>query len=286
MQCIFREQAHRCKPVIYFTCPLSTKARPLSNSERSERLIPFIISFKVAVTNGNLGGNAESFVPYGVKGSFFVQVKIVCGRKPWKHHRLQLLRQWRLCREFTFIPKNEITKEQQEMLRAVEEDCFGISPIIIQMETEEKGHLFGAVELGVLVLLDEGKIVGNAYLYKRLTDYAGQKYYIGGVGGLAVMPGYRGRGYAKQLVEKTLAMAYDIGVDVACLFTEREETVHKLYEKLGFSFLNRRGYYIDSLHKEAFRDDIMIMGLNNKELSEKILTTNHKFHYGEEEGCW
>ena len=184
-----------------------------------------------------------------------------------------------------FIPKNEITKEQQEMLRLIEETCFGISSAL-QVENKEEGHLFGAIELGAFLLLDDKKIVGNTYLYKRLTEYDGQKYYIGGLGGLAVMPEYRGKGYARQLIEKSLEMAYDIGVDVACLFTEREETIYKLYEKIGFSFLNRRGYYIDSLYKEAFRDDIMIMGLNNKELAERILTTDYKFHYGNEEGCW
>lgn len=95
--------------------------------------------------------------------------------------------------------------------------------------------------------------------------------------------------YFRKLTEKTeraLSMSYDIGVDVACLFTSREENIYKLYEKLGFVFLNRRGYYLNSLYKEAFRDDIMILGLNNKEMAEKILATNHKFHYGKEEGCW
>jgi len=183
--------------------------------------------------------------------------------------------------EIKFIPQNELNNEQQAMLKVIEETCFGIFTI-----SQEEGHCFGAVEIGVFVLLDKDKIVGNAYLYKRLTEYDGQKYFIGGLGGLAVMPKYRGKGYARQLVEKTLEMAYDIGVDVACLFTEKEETIFKLYEKMGFSFLNRRGYYIDSLNEEAYRDDIMIMGLNDKKMAKKILETNCKFHYGEDEGCW
>ncbi len=40
--------------------------------------------------------------------------------------------------------------------------------------------------------------------------------------------------------------SYEIGVDVACLFTERTETVHKLYEKFGYAYLNRDVYYIKS----------------------------------------
>ena len=200
-------------------------------------------------------------------------------------------RKTRLCRtsrvlmEFIFVHKNEATQKQQEMLKAIEEICFGVFPIE-QMENSGEGHLFGAIEVGALLLMDDERLVGNTYLYKRATEYYGQEYFIGGLGGLAVMPEYRGRGYARQLIEKTLELAYEIGVDVACLFTEREDSVHELYEKMGFSFLSRRGYYIDSLQQEAFRDDIMIMGLNNKKLAKKILLTDFKFHYGEDEGCW
>ena len=187
--------------------------------------------------------------------------------------------------EIKYIPKNEITGVQQEMLNTIEKTCFGFSSAEVMNNTEE-GHPFGAVELGAFLLFDNEKIVGNAYIYKRLTEYDGQEYYIGGFGGLAVMPAYRGKGYARQLAEESLKKAYDIGVDVACLFTSRKETIHKLYERLGFTFLNRKGYYIDSLHKEASEDDVMIMRLNDKELTAKILATNHKFHYGKEEGCW
>ena len=187
--------------------------------------------------------------------------------------------------EIIYVPKNEITKAQKDMLKIVETTCFGISSEQI-METKEVGHPFGAVELGAFLLFDDNKIVGHAFLYKRLTEYDGQAYYIGGVGGLAVIPEYRGKGYARWLTEKTLKESYDIGVDVACLFTDKEDTVYKFYEKLGFVYLNRNAYYIDSLGKEMPKDDVMIMGLKDKALAEKILATKHKFHYGEEEGCW
>ena len=186
--------------------------------------------------------------------------------------------------EIIYIPRKNLTEAQQTMLKDVEKSCFGI--LDYETKNNEEGHHFGAIELGAFSLINNDKIVGCAYVYKRLTEYDGQKYYIGGFGGLAVMPEYQGNGYARQLAEKATKLSYDIGVDVACLFTSRDETVYKLYEKLGFIYLNRRGYYLNSLHKEAFRDDIMILGLNNKEIARKILTTNHRFHYGKEEGCW
>jgi len=184
-----------------------------------------------------------------------------------------------------YVPKNQITVAQQEMLNAIENACFGFSSAEVMKNTEE-GHPFGAIELGAVLIFDGEKIVGNAYLYKRLAEYDGQDYYLGGFGGLAVLPAYRGKGYARQLAQEALNKAYETGVDVACLFTSREETIHRLYESLGFAFINRRGYYTDSLHNEASEDGVMIVGLNNKELAEKMLMTHHKFHYGKEEGCW
>ena len=67
----FKRAGVWCEPVIYFARPLSKKGFILlSNPEKFGRLIPFIVLYKVAVIYGNLGGNAESFVPYGAEGSF------------------------------------------------------------------------------------------------------------------------------------------------------------------------------------------------------------------------
>lgn len=187
--------------------------------------------------------------------------------------------------KIAYFSKNQITDAHKKMLKVIEKTCFGISSAEI-IENKEEGHPFGAVEQGAYLLFDDERIVGNSFLYKRLTEYNRQDYYIGGFGGLAVMPEYRGKGYARQLAEKALIKSYDIGVDVACLFTSREESIYKFYEKLGYNYLNRDAYYIDSLGNEKVENDVMIMGLNNKVLAKKILTTNHKFHYGKEEGCW
>ena len=187
--------------------------------------------------------------------------------------------------EIKFILKNELSTAPQQRLKTIEETCFEISSEEI-MKNGEKGHPFGAIECGVLVLLDGGEIVGNAYVYKRQAEYDGQKYFLGGIGGLAVMPEYRGMGYARQLTAQALNIAAELGVDIACLFMDRDNPLHKFYASLGYKFLDRRCYYIDSLQKEAYFDNVMILGLNDKSLAEKMLSTSYKFHYGEEEGCW
>lgn len=195
--------------------------------------------------------------------------------------------------EIKYIARNAMTETQLNMIDIINKICFSDSGKTDKSNentavesVKDEGHPHGAVELGKFLLFDNDKIVGQVFVHKRLTEYDGQDYYIGGFGGLAVLPEYRGKGYARQLVEKALQMSYDIGVDVACLYIGIEDTVYKFYNEIGYKFLNRKAYYIDSLGKEKTEDYVMILGLNNKELANKILTTDHKFHYGKEEGCW
>jgi GNAT superfamily N-acetyltransferase len=195
--------------------------------------------------------------------------------------------------EIRYVPRGEITEKQQKMIETINIACFGAPENYaeeyarkLENNEEVEPHPHGAVELGKFLLFDGEQVVGQVFVHKRLVDYDGEEYYIGGFGGLAVMPEYTGKGYARQLAEKALAMSYDIGVDVACLYTGREETVYKFYEKLGYRFINRKGYYLNSIYEEEHDDNIMILGLNNKAMAEKILTTDHKFHYGKEEGYW
>ena len=176
--------------------------------------------------------------------------------------------------DIKFVFKNEITEAQQIMINVVNKTCFGFDETEID---EKEGNMF-AVEFGAYLLLDDTKIVGVSYLYKKLSEYDGQPFYIGGFGGLGILPDYRGNGYARQLVKKSLHLASEVGVDIACLFTDPGETVYKLYEKFGFAYLNREAYYFDSLGVEKVIDDVMILGLGDKILAKKILSTNHKLN--------
>ena len=59
-----------------------------------------------------------------------------------------------------------------------------------------------------------------------------------------------------------------------------------LYQKLGYQFLNRPAYFINWIDKEKTDDTVMIKGINNPELAEKILHTDNRFHYGQNKGHW
>ena len=66
--------------------------------------------------------------------------------------------------DIKFVFKNEITEAQQIMINVVNKTCFGFDDTEID---QEEGNMF-AVEFGAYLLLDNTKIVGVSYLYKKL----------------------------------------------------------------------------------------------------------------------
>lgn len=103
---------------------------------------------------------------------------------------------------------------------------------------------------------------------------------------MAILPQYRGNGYGKVLTEKAIKKLYEINCDVACLCVDRKHNAYKLYQLFGYTFLQREAYFIDALGKEKTNDSVMIMGIKNKELADKISNTDYKFHYSKVKGYW
>jgi len=182
--------------------------------------------------------------------------------------------------EIKFTERSNITENQRNDLKIIFEICFAGA------SGGDNAYDWGTVETGKFILYDGEKIVGQVDVHKRLTDYEGREFFLGGPGGLAIMPGYRGKGFARALTECAIQKSREIGVDVACLCVNRDDGVHKFYEKLGYVFLNRDAYYINGLGIEKTDDSVMIKGINHTELAEKILKTKYKFHYGKEHGYW
>jgi GNAT superfamily N-acetyltransferase len=181
-----------------------------------------------------------------------------------------------------------MTKEQQKDVDLINETCLSGEPDDAEDEIEFdiSTYEYSAPEDGMFLLFDGEKAVGRAAVHKVLTDYNGQEYYLGGFGGLAVLPSYQGKGYARKLAEAALEKAEEIGIDVACMEADTESGITDFYQKLGFAFLNRPAYFINHGFNEVADDRVMIMGIRNKELANKILTTDYKFHYGKSLGHW
>jgi GNAT superfamily N-acetyltransferase len=188
--------------------------------------------------------------------------------------------------EIRYIPEGTMTEKQQKDVDYINHTCLSGSDDSEEIEFDINTYEYSAPEDGMFLFFDGERAVGRAAVHKTLTEYDGQEYYLGGFGGLAVLPEYQGKGYARKLAEAALKKACEIGVDVACMEADMENGVTDFYQKLGFKFLNRPAYFINHGNNEVPDDKVMIMGLNNKNLADKILTTNHKFHYGKSLGHW
>lgn len=139
---------------------------------------------------------------------------------------------------------------------------------------------------GKFLLLDEKNVVGKVSIHKTETEYCGQRFYLGGFGGLVVRSEYRNHGYGRILAEEAIKKLEQIGVDVACMCVDMESGITNFYERLGYRFLNRPAYFISWEEKEKTDNTVMILGICNKALAEKILNTHGKFHYGQDRGHW
>ena len=185
--------------------------------------------------------------------------------------------------EIKYIPEGTMTEKQQKDVDIVNGICFPGNP---EEEFDINTYEYSAPADGMFVLFDGERVVGWVAVHKTLTEYDGQEYYLGGFGGLAVLPEYRGKGYARKLAEAALKKSYEIGIDIACMEVNTESGITDFYQKLGFVFLNRPAYFRNHGNNEVTDDNVMIMGLSNKNLADEILKTNHKFHYGKSKGHW
>jgi len=189
--------------------------------------------------------------------------------------------------EIEYIVDGTMTKEQQKDVDIINKVCLsGSDPNEPEEEFDESTYEYSAPEDGMFLLFDCNRAVGRVAVHKVLTEYNGQEYYLGGFGGLAVLPEYQGKGYARKLAEAALKKSYEIGIDVACMEVNMESGITHLYQNLGYKFLNRSAYFINHGNNEVTDDNVMIMGLNNKDLANEILNTNYKFHYGKHLGHW
>jgi GNAT superfamily N-acetyltransferase len=190
--------------------------------------------------------------------------------------------------EIRYIPDGTMTEEQQKDVDIINKICLSDGPDDSgeEIEFDINTYEYSAPEDGMFLLFDGERAIGRVAVHKVQSDYDGKKYFLGGFGGLAVLPEYQGKGYARKLAEAALEKASEIGVDVACMETNAESGIAGLYQKLGFEFLNRPAYFINHGNNEVTDENVMIMGLRNKKLADKILTTNKKFHYGNILGHW
>jgi GNAT superfamily N-acetyltransferase len=106
------------------------------------------------------------------------------------------------------------------------------------------------------VLFDENEPIAIILNGFRITK-AGKK--IAWNGGTGVAPAYRGKGSSKLLMEETMRIYHDEGVDIATLEAIKEnEKAIRLYEKYGYQITDRL-VYLNGVLKQSENTPVPII---------------------------
>ena len=110
-----------------------------------------------------------------------------------------------------------------------------------------------------LLAVADGKIIADATLHQQL---GGWRRHIGRVSVL-VLPQYRGRGLARNLVNEITQLSRNLGLErLEAEFIGEQEAAIKMFALLGFSNLLRLEDYVKDM--QAISHDYVLMGLNLK----------------------
>jgi len=91
---------------------------------------------------------------------------------------------------------------------------------------------FGARAVTRLALVERGEVLASGKLYLFDATLDGRPVRVAGLGAIFTQPAHRGRGAARELVERMLQHAASIGADLALLFSEIGADY---YARLGFT---------------------------------------------------
>jgi predicted N-acetyltransferase YhbS len=94
---------------------------------------------------------------------------------------------------------------------------------------------WGRAHLDRVALVDGNTVLASAKLYRFDATLDGRPIRVAGLGAIFTQPEYRGRGAARDLVERMLESAADRGADLALLFSEIGTGY---YARLGFTAID------------------------------------------------
>ncbi len=133
----------------------------------------------------------------------------------------------------------------------------------------------------VIVGYRNNKIVGLFLIYDREIEFEGKKIKMAGVGGVVTRVDCRRQGVMSQILQKFFSnYIFKYKFDIAVLCTDVKK-LGKLYGRVGFVPLNRSYFYLNKNGVEKEETGGMVLGLNNKSVVAKILSSKTKLFVGE-----
>jgi GNAT superfamily N-acetyltransferase len=131
----------------------------------------------------------------------------------------------------------EIVLAEGATLDRILDDTYSIwndglsRPAYARFYTAQTATPWGRTHLQRYALVDSGDIQASAKLYRFDAALDGRAVQVVGIGAVFTTPAARGRGAARELLDRLLERAAADGADLALLFSEIGPTY---YERLGF----------------------------------------------------
>jgi predicted N-acetyltransferase YhbS len=132
-----------------------------------------------------------------------------------------------------------LTPEELAAFDAVESAAFGDGDWTAEKAQEiADRYSSDADTVGYVVAHIADDLVGTIRIFMRTVPYAGRTVRLGGLGGVATHPDWRGRGIAEATVSVAMEALRQRGSEVAYLCA-LPELGRRLYAKAGFAPLER-----------------------------------------------
>ena len=111
--------------------------------------------------------------------------------------------------------------------------CEGLTPTAYERYYRAQlATAWGGRQLQRVALVEGSDVVASAKLYSFAATLDGDPVHVVGLGAVFTQPAHRGRGAARELIERLLARATAEGMDLALLFSEIGADY---YTRLGFA---------------------------------------------------
>ena len=76
----------------------------------------------------------------------------------------------------------------------------------------------------------------------------------------------------------------DQGCDITCLNADLDKGAYKVYQGVGFTFMERKASFENIKGKTVFVDGTMFMPLKSEKIFDLVMNSQETFHYGK--GYW
>ncbi len=172
----------------------------------------------------------------------------------------------------------ELTPDQQTGLEALNHECFGDVP------AQEIAENFIAEPLAYLFAMIGTEMISRVALFKREVVFAGQNIMVGGIGGVCVTTAHRHHGVASSMLKRALLILREEKCDVACLNVDLEKKIYPIYQKLGFTLIQRDISFENVRGEIICEPGTMFIPLCSQEKYDLIMNNSETFHYGR--GYW